>query len=167
MATAQNEALAQRESSQLTATPWTYGRARLPPTLPVADQVQERENCLRLAETLASFLARLRESAETLDIAERQRIVRLLVRNVLVGDDEIIIRHSIPMARTPRARGQSPSASDGPVSHTGSCLLRTGSVGAHIGDFWKYRAWRAAGSPVRAALARFPGDVRQLFVAGT
>ena len=34
MATAQNEALAQRESSQLTATPWTYGRARLPPTLP-------------------------------------------------------------------------------------------------------------------------------------
>ena len=35
MATAQNEALAQRESSQLTATPWTYGRARLPPTLPV------------------------------------------------------------------------------------------------------------------------------------
>ena len=94
----------------------------------VADQVQERENCLRLAETLASFLARLRESAETLDIAERQRIVRLLVRNVLVGDDEIIIRHSIPMARTPRARGQSPSASDGPVSHTGSCLLRTGSA---------------------------------------
>ena len=41
MATAQNEALAQRESSQLTATPWTYGRARLPPTLhrrPVGDQ---------------------------------------------------------------------------------------------------------------------------------
>ena len=89
---------------------------------------RERENCLRLAETLASFLARLRESAETLDIAERQRIVRLLVRNVLVGDDEIIIRHSIPMARTPRARGQSPSGSDGPVSHTGSCLLRTGSA---------------------------------------
>ena len=42
-----------------------------------------------------------------------------------------------------------------------------GDFGAHIGDFWKYRAWRAAGSPVRAALARFPGDVRQLFVAGT
>ena len=41
-----------------------------------------------------------------------------------------------------------------------------GDFGAHIGDFWKYRPWRAAGSPVRAALARFPGDVRQLFVAG-
>ena len=42
-----------------------------------------------------------------------------------------------------------------------------GDFGAHIGDFRKYRAWRAAGSPVRAALAGFPGDVRQLFVAGT
>ena len=93
----------------------------------VADQVQERENCLRLAEMLTSFLARLRESAETLDIAERQRIVRLLVKNVLVGDNEIIIRHSIPMARTPRARGQSPSGSNGPIGYAGSCLLRTGS----------------------------------------
>ena len=42
-----------------------------------------------------------------------------------------------------------------------------GDFGAHIGDLRKYRAWRAAGSPVRAALAGFPGDVRQLFVAGT
>ena len=39
MATAQNEALAQRESSQLTATPWTYGRARLPPTLQQCTQL--------------------------------------------------------------------------------------------------------------------------------
>ena len=42
-----------------------------------------------------------------------------------------------------------------------------GDFGAPIGDFWKYRAWRGAGSPIRAALARFPGDVRRLFVAGT
>jgi len=41
-------------------------------------------------------MARLHSSAQTLDIAERQRIVRLLVKEVLVGDDTIIIRHSIP-----------------------------------------------------------------------
>ena len=47
MATAQNEALAQRESSQLTATPWTYGRARLPPTLPGhCDEVEVGEDLL-------------------------------------------------------------------------------------------------------------------------
>ena len=42
-----------------------------------------------------------------------------------------------------------------------------GDFGAHIADFWKHRAWRAAGSPDRAALARFPDAVRQRFVAGT
>ena len=42
-----------------------------------------------------------------------------------------------------------------------------GDFGAHIADFWRYRAWRAAGSPDRAALARFPDAVRQRFVAGT
>ena len=47
------------------------------------DRAQDRETYLRLAETLTDFLARLRSSAETLDIAERQRIVRLLVKEVL------------------------------------------------------------------------------------
>ena len=50
---------------------------------------------LRLAETVTGFLARLRETAKTLDVAERQRIVRLLVKEILVDDDTIVIRHSI------------------------------------------------------------------------
>ena len=32
-----------------------------------------------------------------LDVSERQRIMRLLVKEVLVGDDKIIIRHCIPL----------------------------------------------------------------------
>jgi site-specific DNA recombinase len=35
---------------------------------------------LRLAETLSAFLSRLHSSAKTLDVAERQRIVRLLIK---------------------------------------------------------------------------------------
>jgi site-specific DNA recombinase len=35
---------------------------------------------LRLAETLTTFFERLRKNAETLGILERQRIVRLLVK---------------------------------------------------------------------------------------
>src|SRR6266545_863912 len=51
----------------------------------IADQTNDRAAFLRLAETLAAFLARLHSAAETLSVTERQRIVRLLVKDVLVG----------------------------------------------------------------------------------
>ena len=63
----------------------------------IADRTNDRAAFLRLAETLTAFLARLRSAAETLSVIERQKIVRLLVKNVLVGGDTITIRHSIPI----------------------------------------------------------------------
>ena len=63
----------------------------------IADQTNDRAAFLRLAETLTAFLARLRSAAETLSVMERQKIVRLLVKDVLVGEDTITIRHSIPI----------------------------------------------------------------------
>jgi site-specific DNA recombinase len=67
----------------------------------IADQTNDRAAFLRLAETLTAFLARLRCAAETLSVTERQRIVRLLVKDVLVGEDTITIRHSIPIPSGP------------------------------------------------------------------
>jgi site-specific DNA recombinase len=67
----------------------------------IADQTAERTATLRLAETLSAFLTRLRTHAQTLDIHERQRIVRLLVKEVLVADNTIVIRHSIPVHASP------------------------------------------------------------------
>lgn len=67
----------------------------------IADQVRDRDAFLRLAETLTSFLARLRQNANTLDVLERQRIVRLVVKEILVGEDTIVIRHCIPIASLP------------------------------------------------------------------
>src|SRR5438477_4540220 len=63
----------------------------------IADQTNDRAAFLRLAETLLAFLARLRSAAETLSVIERQKIVRLLVKDILVGEDTITIRHSIPI----------------------------------------------------------------------
>jgi len=63
----------------------------------IADRTNDRARFLRLAETLTAFLARLRSAAETLSVIERQKIVRLLVKDVLVGEDTITIRHSIPI----------------------------------------------------------------------
>src|SRR5216684_1109245 len=73
----------------------------------IADQTNDRAAFLRLAETLTAFLARLRSAAETLSVIERQRIVRLLVKDVLVGEDTITIRHSIPIPSGPSQNGGS------------------------------------------------------------
>ena len=95
--------------------------------LSVADRAQDRETYLRLTETLATFLAQLRSSAETMDVSARQRIVQLLVKEVLVGDDTIVIRHSIPI--TGRSQSGDPD-SPKPDSDNGrgeGYLLRSGS----------------------------------------
>src|SRR5438270_871550 len=94
----------------------------------IADQTNDRAAFLRLAETLSAFLARLRSAAETLSVIERQKIVRLLAKDILVGEDTITIRHSIPV----------PS---GPYQHEGSgssegrnYLLCTGRDSATLDD---------------------------------
>jgi len=75
----------------------------------IADQTNDGAAFLRLAETLTAFLARLRSASETLSVTERQRIVRLLVKDVLVGEDTITIRHSIPIPSAPPQNGGSQS----------------------------------------------------------
>jgi site-specific DNA recombinase len=84
---------------------------------------------LQLAESLGAFRSKLRSRAETLDVRERQQILRLLIKEVLVGSDTVTLRHSIPVP-------QSGSGTDGSTTST-SCgspampkpdyLLRKGS----------------------------------------
>ena len=72
-------------------------------------------------------VARLHSAADTLDVLERQRIVRLVVKEVLIGEDTIVIRHSIPVASTPPTSGgpPAPSRPEG-EPHGQSYLLRKG-----------------------------------------
>ena len=55
----------------------------------------DQAHCLRLVETLTDFSARLRLRADALEVTERQKIVRLLVKEILVGRNTLTIRHSI------------------------------------------------------------------------
>src|SRR5712671_4678717 len=81
----------------------------------IADQANDQATFLRLAETLTAFLTRLHGAADTLSITERQRIVRLVVKDVLIGDDTITIRHSIPVLPGPTQGGSlPPSQTAGP-----------------------------------------------------
>jgi site-specific DNA recombinase len=94
----------------------------------IADQTTDRAAYLRLAETLAAFLSRLRASLPTLDVLDRQKIVRLLVKEVLVGDDQIVIRHSISLANRSPEGGPSPHSGQPNGQNSRSYLLRSGST---------------------------------------
>ncbi|HEX8808148.1 MAG TPA: hypothetical protein VF760_04045, partial [Xanthobacteraceae bacterium] len=96
----------------------------------IESQLADRAGYLRLAETVTGFLARLREAAKTLDVAERQRIVRLLVKEILVDDDTIVIRHSIPAPTESTDGGGPTSRSESPGD--ASYLLRKGSHDAAL-----------------------------------
>ena len=66
-------------------------------------ELHDADTYLQLADTLEAFLGRLADGLDTLDTAGQQRILRLIVREVLVGgdDDTITIRHSIPTPTGP------------------------------------------------------------------
>ena len=55
---------------------------------------------LKLAESLEGFLGRLQHAAQTASIPERQQVLRLVVKDVLVGPERIRIRHSLPVSAT-------------------------------------------------------------------
>ena len=78
-------------------------------------ELHNAETYLKLTETLDAFRTKLTANAKTLPIKHRQEIVRLVVREVLLGDDDITVRHSIPFPT-----GDQP----------GGSLLRSQSQGA-------------------------------------
>ncbi len=59
-------------------------------------QTADREAYLKLADDLEGFLARLHHRTTDAGIEERQRVLRLLVKDVIVGPEKITIRHRIP-----------------------------------------------------------------------
>jgi site-specific DNA recombinase len=48
---------------------------------------QDQSRYLQLAATLSEFRGKLRVRAETLDVKERRKILRLVVQEILVGTD--------------------------------------------------------------------------------
>jgi site-specific DNA recombinase len=84
---------------------------------------------LQLAESLAGFRSKLRIRAEALDTAVRQQILRLLVKEVLVGSGTITLRHSIPIPHSGSGSNGSPVPSAGVTQSRPNLdyLLRSGS----------------------------------------
>jgi len=60
-------------------------------------ELLDAETYVALAESLEGFLAKLHDVAQSLGVADRQRVLRLVVKEVRVGPESIVIRHSIPL----------------------------------------------------------------------
>jgi site-specific DNA recombinase len=58
------------------------------------------ESFLKLADNMGSFLDKLRGSADTMNVLERQKVLRLVVKEVLIDDEKIRVMHSISLPRS-------------------------------------------------------------------
>ena len=63
----------------------------------IKSEAEEWARHLQIADTLDNIQEQLNANAERLDVIERQKVLRSLVKEVLAGDGEITIRHSMPM----------------------------------------------------------------------
>ena len=111
-------------------------------------QLADHEAYLKLADDLEGFLAQLHGNTQDASVTERQRVLRLLVKDVLIGPEKVTIRHRIPI-RERTTSDQEPSNADTEGDHQPSCPLRWGR------DFTVARQYRAigAGRPLRPAMA--------------
>jgi site-specific DNA recombinase len=96
------------------------------------EQLADREVYLKLADNLEDFLTRLRDKTTTATVPERQRILRLLVKDILIGPDKITIRHSIPTRANTDNRTQNSPDTDTEGETRPDCQLRWRSLGAGI-----------------------------------
>jgi site-specific DNA recombinase len=132
-------------------------------------QLADRDVYLKLADNLEDFLTGLRDKAATATVAERQRVLRLLVKDVLVGPDKITIRHSIPVRHNTSDTTDGSPDNDSEGETRPDCQLRWRSrfpvAGQHlpapVGPGMGCAPARGAG-----ALRRRPGGDVQVPAAG-
>ena len=116
-------------------------------------QLADRAVYLKLADNLEDFLTGLQNRAAAATVAERQRVLRLLVKDVLVGPDKIIIRHSIPARHDPSNATESSPDTDSEGETRPDCPLRWRSPVAATGQ-------RGPVGPRRALRRVLAGDRR-------
>ena len=103
----------------------------------IESNLGDQRSFLKLADNMENFLSTLRRSAKTLNIVERQKVLRLIVKEILIDDDNIKIKHSIPLPQT-----------DMPIEpisgeNIPSYLLRKGSDKSYAGKYGSGRTGRS------------------------
>ena len=89
-------------------------------------QTADRDAYLTLAGDLEGFLAQLRGNAATATVEDRQRVLRLLIKDILIGPEKITIRHRIPAPAGGTGARQRDPGPDTEGDHRRGYLLRWG-----------------------------------------
>jgi site-specific DNA recombinase len=108
-------------------------------------QQADRELYLTLATDIEAFLTQLHDRANTADIDQRQRVLRLVVKDVLIGPDNITVRHRIPVRQHATSGTRETGGTDTEGDHQTSYQLRWGRGHAPLqGDRYLGTGWAAS-----------------------
>ena len=88
-------------------------------------QAADRDAYLRLAGDLEGFLGGLQQNSATASTGDRQRVLRAVVQDILIGPDKLTIRHRIPV-REHASGGSHNTTTDTEGDMRESSLLRWG-----------------------------------------
>jgi site-specific DNA recombinase len=88
-------------------------------------QAADRDAYLKLADDLQGFLGKLRANSATATTEDRQRVLRAVVQDILIGPEKLTIRHRIPV-REPSSGGGHHDTIDTEGDMRNSSLLRWG-----------------------------------------
>ena len=87
----------------------------------IESAASDQHAILRVADNIDNFLFQLHKTADTMEVLERQKVLRLVVKEVLIDDETINIKHSVPFAISSKTNLSLESAK------IPSYLLRSGS----------------------------------------
>jgi site-specific DNA recombinase len=93
----------------------------------IESAASDQHAILRVANNIDNFLFQLCKTADTMEVLERQMVLRLVVKEVLVDDETINIKHSVPFALSSKTNLSLESAK------IPSYLLRSGSHHTPLG----------------------------------
>ena len=86
-------------------------------------QHADHEHYLTLAADVEGFLTTLHHRADTATVEDRQRVLRLVVKDILIGPENITVRHRIPVTHQ---TNHEPDNADTEGDHRASYPLRWG-----------------------------------------
>jgi site-specific DNA recombinase len=89
-------------------------------------QQADRDLYLSVATNIEAFLTELNNRTDSADIDERQRVLRLVVKDVLIGPENVTIRHRIPAHPRATSGTHEHGSTDTEGDHSPSYPLRCG-----------------------------------------
>ena len=101
----------------------------------------DQQAVFRLANNLESFLMQLQNAADTIDVKERQKLLHLIVKEILVDDNNIKIKHSIPLSPSNNTKESiNHSELPGYLLRSGrhTCTLRSSFLCGHLLATFQY-----------------------------